>query len=159
MQTAQPEAASTLTTLRILFFALITGVLVFAGVVVLVLRPEPGAGEPGYLLTSLVVVGAAMIVAWVVVGRLLRRSLKGRVGAASPEEQPALLQSGFFNISLVGGAMAEGLCFFSLVVYMVGGAATALFGAGLGLAALMAQIPTADRFHRFSEEIRGHRPA
>ncbi len=159
MQPAQPAAAQTLLTLRILFFALIAGVATFGVLVVLVLRPTPSEADPSAYTASLVALAGALVVAWFVVSRVLRRGLRARVAEAGHDEAPAILHRGFFTTCLVGGAMAEAFSFFALVVYMLTASPMALVAAGLGLLALLIQVPTADRLHRFMEEAQGHGPS
>ena len=160
MQTGvQPAAAQTLLTLRILFFALIAGVVTFGAIVVFVLKPQPREGDQTFLLVTVAVVAVALVIAKLVVDRLLCGSLQARIAEASNDEASALLHRGFFNLSLIGGALAEGFSFLALVVYMISGEQMALLAAGLGLLALVVQVPTADRFQRFAEEMHGHRPS
>ncbi len=159
MQAAQAEVARTLFTLRLVFGAMIVGVVLFGAVVLLVLRPEPAAGDTTVLLGSLAVLGASLIVAWVVVNLVLRQGLRTRLAELPHDEAPAVMHRGFFTISLAGGAMGEAYCFFAMVVYMLTASPLALLAAAVGLLALLAQMPTADRFHHFFEELHGHRPA
>ena len=159
MEHAQPPAGQTLLTLRILFSALIAGVVTFAAVLVFVLQPEPGDGDPGVFLAALFLLAVALVVAWFVVGGLLRRGVTARVAEVSHDEAPGVVHRGFFSCSLVGGAMAEAYCLFALVVYMVTASQPALYAAAAGLLALVVQLPSADRFQRFAEEVHGHRPS
>jgi uncharacterized membrane protein YidH (DUF202 family) len=159
MQDMQPEVIRTLFTLRAVFGAMIAGVVIFGAVVFFALRPEPGEGDTSVLLASLAVLAVALTMAWVVVGRILRQSLRHRMAEARHDEAAAVLHRGFFSVSLVGGAMGEAYCFFAIAVYMLTASPLALLAAGLGLAALAVQLPTADRCHRFAEEIKGNRPS
>ena len=156
---AQPAAAQTLFTLRILFMALTTGVVVFGAFVIFVLEPQPRDGDSTPLLTVVAVAAVALVVAWLVVTRLLRGGLRARVAEATNDEAAALLPRGFFNVSLIGAAMAEAFSFLALVVYMITASQPALLAAGLGLLALVLQMPSADRFQRFAEEMHGHSPS
>ena len=138
---------------------LFTFLLVFGAVVVFVLEPLPGDGDPTLLLGVVAVAAVVLVVAWLVVTRLLRGGLRARIAEATQDEAAALLHRGFFSVSLIGGALAEAFSFLALVVYLITAAQPALLAAGLGLLALVAQVPSADRFQRFAEETHGHRPS
>ena len=159
MQPTRPAAAQTLFTLSIVFYAMIAGVVIFGAVAVFVLRPEPGDRDPTVFLTMLSVVALNLAVAWVVVGRVQRRGLRARLAQAPRDEAPTVIDRGFFSTKLVGGAIGEAFCFFALVVYVLTAAPMALVAAAVGLLALLAQVPSANRFHRFAQEIKGHRPS
>ena len=155
----QPTTARILLTLRLVFGALLFGVVIFAAIVFFVLRPTPGDGDSTVFVAALGLVAPAMIVAWALVTRAFRGTLRRQLDGMPEEEATPILHRGFFSASVIGYALGEAYCFFALVVYMVTAAPIALAGAGVGIVALLAQLPTADRFQRFAEEVRGQRPS
>ena len=138
---------------------MISGVLVFGAVVVLFLGPLPGPSDPSVFWAVLIALAPGLVLAWFVVGGLIRRGLHARLAESPHDEAAAVTQSGFFTIQLVGGAMAEAYSFYAIAAYMITAVPLILLGAGLGLLAMLVQLPTADRFHRFAEELLGHRPS
>ena len=143
-------------TLRVIVGVMAIGVVVFGAVVIFVLRPQPRPSE--VLLVSLGAFAVAEIVAWVVVGRLARRRVSRQLAAVPPAEGETILLKAFFNLTVVGAAMCEALCFFALIVHLLTGAGLALIAAVAGLAAALAQMPSAARFEHFADGIRGRRP-
>ncbi|MFQ5807112.1 MAG: hypothetical protein ACE5I3_11750, partial [Phycisphaerae bacterium] len=82
----------------------------------------------------------------------LRRTWDGRASDEVPKEE---LAKGFNLLTIIGGALAEGLSLFGLVILLVSGNWLAVAAPVIGLLLLAAQLPTRDRFNRFAGNVTG----
>lgn len=114
--------------MQIIAFAMAMGILTFALVLLLVIRPEANAGDPLLAYVGLLFGGICIPVAWIV-PELVARSM------------PSTAES--FQVKLIiGMALLEGAAFLNLIMYMITGSNLSIAMAGLLLFLLLARFPT-----------------
>jgi hypothetical protein len=121
-ETNDSEQQTRLTVLRIIWFALLMGQLMFFGVIVFVFWNQPPAGAPPRderFLQTLFYIGVAMLVTTLPVGWMLRanvfrlgRQRAGTSGVPAPA---------YVTGNILFWAMCEGASFFGLVGAMLNG--------------------------------------
>ena len=135
MMTQSPNPPPSLIALRIIWFALIMGQVVFAAVVLTMLaHPGQKPLPPVFLYVDVVMLATMIPIAFVVRAILYRN---GRTSSGTVA--PAAYATG----NIIFWAMCEGSAFFSLVCTMLnGGPGTPLLLAGIALAVQIANFPT-----------------
>jgi hypothetical protein len=144
---------------RLVIAAMAMGIIGFAAVVVLLAAGGRMNADPqlaDILLIVLAILAVAQVPVYVFVRRAilanLRRTCDSRTsGEAAAQE----LTKGFNALTITGGAMAEGLSLFGLVILLLSGNWLALAGPLVGLLLLAVQFPTRDKLRRFVESATG----
>jgi hypothetical protein len=153
------EVDQVVRTLRIVMVAMLAGVVGFGAIAVILVVGGNIATQPqnaNMLLAVLACFAVTGIVAYVVV----RTALTGNVrrsceGLAVDQVPAATLLKGFQMITLIGGALAEGVSFFGIVILLVTGAWLALAAPAVGVVLIALQAPSRDKFKRFAGSVTG----
>ncbi len=171
----QDELTRPLRTLQIIVAALVTGVVVFLGIV---LALGPGAPPPpqqpaggGFSLTTLAVVFTVvvLIVRLIVPGVIAsvsRRKIAD--GTWAPQQgrntqawmveflertgDAGKLTYVFMNRTIIAGALIEGATFFTLIAHMLEGTTLSLIVAAMLIASLLLHFPTRSRLVGWIED-------
>ena len=131
MTNPNPRPLSPLATLRIIWAALIAGPVVFALVILFVVRPQQAAGATPALQPVLLYVNIIMVATMIPLAYIVRAVMYRGGREADGSVRPGSYATG--NIIFL--AMCEGAAFFSLVCGMLNG--------GTGLPMLLAVIALA----------------
>lgn len=119
--------------MQIIALAMVLGILLFAAIVVLILRPEPPA-ENEQPIVSYIAITVATVAAFL--GVLAPRVLTAGMPATA---------NTYFTTFILGVAIYEGAAFFNLVSYVIEGYPVSLAFAGLMLVFLLMLLPTRGR--------------
>ncbi|MBU0638306.1 MAG: hypothetical protein KKB50_05530 [Planctomycetes bacterium] len=143
---------------QIVIGAMIVGLGAFAAIIMLLQAP-PSDLQPQtvtVLLLGLAGLGGTQLVAYFFLRRALWRSARQAFEEANDRPIPvAALFQRLFLLTLVSAALAETFGMFGLVVYSGTRVWLALIAPALALLALVALLPTPDRFARFVEDVTG----
>jgi hypothetical protein len=154
---ADEPVARVILTLRLVFFAIAAGIVVFGTVAAVLVaggtvpaRPELGS----LLLPALLVAAVLTSVAFLVVRQAILAGLPRTDPAVGAVEMPLPTLLGRFHaLTIVGGALAELPSLFGIVVFLLTRQWIALLVPILGLVVLVLLIPSRDRFTRFTERV------
>jgi len=134
----------------IITFAAVTVVLVAGGT----LGTRPDLARP--LLLALLGLGVAEVPGYAAVRQgILRRLRDAAVGGQMAPLPADVLARYYVTLTLVGGALAEGLSLFGIVIVLVTGAWWGLAAPAVGLALIALQVPSNARFGQFASQATG----
>ncbi len=170
--TTAPQA---LMTIGIITFALVTGVAMFAVIVIAVVRSKQVfEGDPwaleGTLTPIALLFAASMIPMSLLIPNLIAKQqfqgMKGATLAAGGESAgfegwgraAAELLPIFTTTHIIRMALLEGAAFFCLIAFMIEGKALALLAAAILLILMIAAYPTQSRVRNWLEEARNQLP-
>lgn len=160
---AEKEVKGLLRTSQVIVFALVSGVMAFAGYVVFIHDPgesEPqaqGGSELGLLMLGFAAITVVLriVIPQVLVGSHRRKILGGEIPAApnSPQlrTEEGWLMQGYQATTLVAGALLEVPAFANLFAYMQDQQLYSLIVAGLLLLGMIALFPSRARVDRWLE--------
>ena len=157
------KAISPLTSVRIIIFALVTGVVAFAAVVLLVPPSQFGikvSGGRPILTYACLAIAFTMLVARTLCLKLLQRPAFRkvaidhwvsihRIGSPDAAERARLL---FVPTKMMGAAPIEMGAFFALICYLIERQPLTLGCAAFMLAFLIWHIPSREEYEKFVEE-------
>ena len=156
MNTEQQEHIGRATvTMQIIVFALVMGVLVFAGIVIFLQKPGEGVdGEAGVNTIAAACAALVALVATVIVPRILRHSMRQAIAEGRPlgSNIPAPVMTELGDVGqlaavyqttlIVGAAILESAAFYNLIAYQLEHQTINLVGAAILLTALIFKFPT-----------------
>lgn len=159
MHAAAPPTTS-IKTLRIMLIAMIAGILAF-GIVACLLAPL--GGDDSQLANVLLLVLALMAVgelsAYVVIRMVILGKLRQAVAdSANTDDPQTLVLPVFYQITIIGAAMAEGLSLFGLVIFLLFAAPPALIAPVLGVVLIAARFPSENKLANFTLDVTGRQP-
>lgn len=138
-------------TLRIIAFALVTGVTLFL-IVAAFVAPVGGPGTQrhrGLFVSVSFILAIAHVAGYV----LIRRSIVSRTAAlprpSEPSAQTAWLQA-YQGLTLIGCALAEGAALVAIVFYLLTAEPMLTVVPVFGIVAIALQFPSIDRFESFA---------
>ncbi len=137
---------------QILVFAMLAGIVAFGGVV-MAIGPTGGEEPPDatVLLIALAAVAVTEIPAFVVIRMGIVGNLKKRHGSrAAGDPIPDEIVNAHMVLTLIGGAMAEGVGLFGLVIVLLTGNWLAMIAPALAIVILAAFIPSRAKIERFA---------
>lgn len=143
---------------RLIVLAMIAGIVIFAGVslVLAPLIPNPGSMEK-MLLVALGAVGLAQISGYFAL-RTVTLSRVRQQFADNPSAQPAEAFPAYHTLTLIRSAMSESFGLFGVVIFLLTGNYMSLAAGAVSVILLVAGMPTLDGFHRFHENATGANP-
>jgi len=156
-----------LTTLRLIVALMAGGVIAFTGVIAgLVANGSitPAASQGDVMLVVLLAATVSTAVMYPVVRaqmirqaqmRLREEAAASRGGGAAAQAAWQASMPGYFSVTLIGAAMAEGAGFFGVIILMTSGTWIALLAPGVALLALAALFPTRERLRSFASAVAG----
>jgi hypothetical protein len=138
MTQQQPTPAGALITIRIIWAAMLMGVLTFMGVVLFVIKPS-GRPPDAKFTQLLFYIAVGMLCALVPIGLLIRSMIWRRGRGADGSVSPGAYSTGL----IIQLATCEGTAFFALVGTMLdGGRGPQLIVAGIAMAVMLLSFPT-----------------
>ncbi len=152
------QLAERIQPLKVIILAMAGGMVAFAVVAAVVangesFKPDEKAGP--LLLGVLGLLAAGESVAYVVLRHVVLAKLKAQEHGGSSADPASRIGEGFSTLTIIGGAMAEGLGLFGVVIYLISGNAWGLAAAGGALLAVLAQFPTRARIRSFTSAVSG----
>lgn len=149
-----PDFRMSLTTMRIIVFALVMGITSFA-VVALIIR-ESGQGQGNQappLLTYLSLFFALMMVPLAfLIPSLMVKASRRQLQSGNPTNDETNLWGLYQTRLIVGAALLEGPAFFLLIAYLQEGHALTLLLAGIFALAILVKFPTQEGVDRWVTE-------
>lgn len=163
------NADAMLATLRIIVVAMMMGVATFAVIAAVIGRPSADAPPDSNWQLFAIIVGVAAlggITAFPVVRQALVAQLRrrfeegsGAVGdgesAASREERLAEVARPYMTLTIVAGAMAEGVGFLGCIFFILTHVWLMLIAPALAVLVLIAMFPTRSGLEHFYSEVSG----
>jgi len=151
--------AGSLRALQIIVAAMIGGVVMF-GVIAVALgsqgRDEERLGTIFFGVLGLLAVSEAMMYA--VLRMAMLKKLRDGLGQITDRDEARQLgQQVFFQLTLIGSAMAEGLALAGVAFFLLTGVWPLLAGPVVALLILLSRIPTEDRFRGWLSSVAGWR--
>jgi hypothetical protein len=145
--------------LRIIVAALVMGLVTFIAVAAGLVASGSAVENPEAALPLLVALAGfalagvpAYVVARLTILKKLRRGVaEGATAAISTDE----LTRSFTALTIVGCAVAEGASLFAIVILLVTGIWWVLVVPALGIALIVLQAPSRDKFHQFASRATG----
>lgn len=158
MVARSPSEAPLLRTAQIVLSALLVGVMTFA-IVAVFARPQ--LGEPDEELGKkllLVLAGLAFLQlpVYALVRKRSVRLLSRRFQDARAEIRKGRIPRELMGLSVIGGAMAEGLGIFGTTAFLVSGQWLALIAPALAIILIGVQIPGRESIERLVRQSREH---
>jgi len=151
-----------LTVLRLLVAAMGGGMTIFAGIAVLLVKSGTMEGKrelAPVLLAILGLVAVTQIPVYTVIRRGIVSKARQTWDRDPSMDDPALeLLPSYNMLTIIGGALAEGLGLFGTVVFLLTGSWPALAAPAIALLALAAVFPSPDRLNRFVTAVTGQYP-
>ncbi len=139
-QDEHPALAAQVRVMQIIVAALAMGVVTFALLLLLVVRPVPDEGEPLFVYVGLGL-GLLATLAGVTVPRLCANQMPATVAT-------------YQTTLIIGAALFEGAAFFNLIAYMIEGQVLSLVVAAILLLFMILLFPTVSRVHDWLESRR-----
>lgn len=147
------QATKRLRGLRIIIAAMLGGMLAFGGVAVAIVRAgsipqNEGLGSTLLLILGLLPLGempAYVVLRQATIARLRRSCAE----SSSDVERTTSLLNGFATLTIIAGAMVEGLALFGIVIYMVSGKTLALLAPGVAIILLATIFPSVEKARQF----------
>ena len=145
--------------LRVLLAAMGGGMVVFAGIAMLVVKSGSTDSRPALAPILLPILGLIAILELPVYATM-RRGIVSKARQAWDREpssnDPAIeLLPSYNTLTIIGGALAEGFGLFGAVVFLLTGSWPALAAPAIALVALAAVFPSRDRLNRFVTAVTG----
>ena len=142
---------------QVLIAALVFGMVSFAAVATVMAGQIGGPVDPKLATTLFIVIGGLAVselIAFHVVVRPLFMKQTRDAAAALPEGDRAQhIEQRYLNLTIVAGALAEGVGLFGAATVLLTGRLEALAAPGLATIALLLIFPTQARLDRFSRAI------
>lgn len=136
-------------TATIIRVAMLSGMLMFAGVVLVVSRPA--WGPPGMLGIVFLVMTATLLGARAMVLSAYDSAATRQLDEQAPEARATTLRGAYQSRTIVAGAMLEGAAFANLVGALVERNGIGLVVAGALALAMMVDLPTLNRYRDWVE--------
>jgi hypothetical protein len=145
--------------LRLLLAAMGGGMVVFAGIAVLVVKSGSMDSRPALAPILLPILGLVAILELPVYATM-RRGIVSKARQAwdrtpSSDDPAVELLPSYNMLTIIGGALAEGFGLFGTVVFLLTGSWPALAAPAIALVALAAVFPSQDRLNRFVTAVTG----
>jgi F0F1-type ATP synthase membrane subunit c/vacuolar-type H+-ATPase subunit K len=142
---------------QILIAALLLGMLSFSGIAAAMAGKAGSHPDPKLATTLFIVLGLLAVTELTVFLALVRPTFIRQVRADSQSRDEAsrdsFLQQRFLTLTILSGALAEGLGLFGAVIVLLTGKYEALAAPALAAVALLLVLPTPARFDRFKQSV------
>lgn len=146
---------------QILIAALIFGMLSFAGVAAAmagkISRPDPQLANMLFIVMGVLAV-SELTAYHLLVRPIFIRQTRSQAQAIDPASRAAFIEPRYLNLTIIAGALAEGLGLLGAVTTLVTGRLEALAAPALAALALLIIIPTRDRLDRFVRAVTEEQP-
>ena len=145
--------------LRIIIGAMMGGIVIFGvAATAMGMNAEFDPDQTKMFLLALAGLCVMELPAYFVVRRVLMGKIQSEYQQSRRSEDPSVaLLAQMTTLTIIGGAMAEGVSLFALVIVLLTGARVALIVPGLGLIVLSLLFPTRYRLSEFVANVTGRR--
>ncbi len=152
------ELRKAVTVPRVVLGAMGMGIVAFAAVAVVLGQGGQMTTQPELariLLPVLALMAAPALVAFLLVRNAAVGKLRSEAGQAPDRITVEVVAARLVPVTIIGGALAEGVSLFGTVAYLLTGQALALAAPAVGIIALVLLMPSLTRIRRLTSAITG----